>query len=405
MDYLKIGQYLTELRKFYKITQDELANHLSVSRQAVSRWETGTSVPSIEILLKLSALYGITINEILEADITNIKYQKDIVFPGKIDKKKNIFVIGCGRWGSFIAWYLDRIGHNVTLYGRSSSANMKQFLETRKNDYLSLPESIHLTTDYESIVAADVIVISVGSQVLYQIADELKKRAVCNKTIVLCMKGIEIETGRRLTQVMDDTVDHSNKLAVWLGPGHVQEFYRGIPNCMVIDSNDEFVKADLVKSFSSDLIRFYYGTDLIGSEIGGAAKNVIGIAAGMLDGLDMASLKGALMARGTREIGRLIAAMGGDENSAYGLCHLGDYEATLFSKHSQNRMFGECFVQKKEYGKLAEGYYTVKALRNLGKNYGVELPICEAVYLVLYEDVPIKEAFGKLFQRSLKNEF
>ena len=137
MDYLKIGQYLTELRKFYKITQDELANHLSVSRQAVSRWETGTSVPSIEILLKLSELYGITINEILEADITNIKYQKDIVFPGKIDKKKNIFVIGCGRWGSFIAWYLDRIGHNVTLYGRSSSANMKQFLETRKNDYLS----------------------------------------------------------------------------------------------------------------------------------------------------------------------------------------------------------------------------------------------------------------------------
>lgn len=405
MDYLKIGQYLTELRKFYKITQDELANHLSVSRQAVSRWETGTSVPSIEILLKLSELYGITINEILEADITNIKYQKDIVFPGKIDKKKNIFVIGCGRWGSFIAWYLDRIGHNVTLYGRNSSANMKQFLETRKNDYLSLPESIHLTTDYESIADADVIVISVGSQVLYQIADELKKRAVCNKTIVLCMKGIEIETGRRLTQVMDDTVDHSNKLAVWLGPGHVQEFYRGIPNCMVIDSNDEFVKADLVKSFSSDLIRFYYGTDLIGSEIGGAAKNVIGIAAGMLDGLDMASLKGALMARGTREIGRLIAAMGGDENSAYGLCHLGDYEATLFSKHSQNRMFGECFVQKKEYGKLAEGYYTVKALRNLGKNYGVELPICEAVYLVLYEDVPIKEAFGKLFQRSLKNEF
>lgn len=405
MDYLKIGQYLTELRKFYKITQDELANHLSVSRQAVSRWETGTSVPSIEILLKLSELYGITINEILEADITNIKYQKDIVFPGKIDKNKKVFVIGCGRWGSFIAWYLDRIGHNVTLYGRSSSANMKQFLETRKNDYLSLPESIFLTTDYDNIVSADVIVISVGSQVLYQIADELKKRAVCNKTIVLCMKGIEIATGRRLTQVMGDTIDHSNKLAVWLGPGHVQEFYRGIPNCMVIDSNDEFVKAELVKSFSSDLIRFYYGTDLIGSEIGGAAKNVIGIAAGMLDGLDMSSLKGALMARGTREIGRLIAAMGGDENSAYGLCHLGDYEATLFSKHSQNRMFGECFVQKKDYGKLAEGYYTVKALRNLGKNYGVELPICEAVYLVLYENVPIKEAFGKLFQRSLKNEF
>ena len=405
MNYLKIGQYLSELRKFYKITQDELANHLSVSRQAVSRWETGSSIPSVEILLKLSELYGITINEILEADINNIKYQKDIVFPGKSDKKKNVFVIGCGRWGSFIAWYLDRIGHNVTLYGRSSSANMKQFLETRKNDYLSLPESIHLATSYDKIAEADVIVISVGSQVLYQIADELKKREVCNKTIVLCMKGIEIETGRRLTQVMDDVIDYSNKVAVWLGPGHVQEFFRGIPICMVIVSKDELVKDELVKSFSSDLIRFYYGTDLIGSEIGGAAKNVIGIAAGILDGMDMSSLKGALMARGTREIGRLIAAMGGDENSAYGLCHLGDYEATLFSKHSQNRMFGECFAQNKEYGKLAEGYYTVKALRNLGKNYGVELPICEAVYLVLYEDVPMKDAFGNLFQRRLKNEF
>ena len=405
MDSVKIGVYLSELRKYYKITQDDLANHLAVSRQAVSRWETGTSIPGIEILLKLSELYGITINEILEADITKIKYQKDIIFPGKTDKKKNVFVIGCGRWGSFIAWYLDRVGHNVSLYGRSSSANMKQFLETRKNDYLSLPESILLTTTYDKITEADVIVISVGSQKLYQVAEELKERNIRDKVIVLCMKGIEIETGRRLTQVMDDAIDHSNKVAVWLGPGHVQEFYRGIPNCMVIDSKDELVKAELVKSFSSNLIRFYYGTDLIGNEIGGAAKNVIGIAAGILDGLDMSSLKGALMARGTREIGRLIAAMGGDENSAYGLCHLGDYEATLFSKHSQNRMFGECFAQNKEYGKLAEGYYTVKALRNLGKNYGVELPICEAVYLVLYEDVDIKEAFGKLFQRSLKNEF
>ena len=405
MDYLKIGQYLSELRKYYKITQDDLASHLSVSRQAVSRWETGVSMPGIEILLKISELYGITINEILEADVSNIKYQKDIIFPKKNEKEKNIFVIGCGRWGSFIAWYLDRIGHHVTLYGRSTSTNMQEFLKTRKNDYLSLPESINLTTSYDQCDQADIIVISVGSQVLYQVAEQLKQLEIKDKTIVLCMKGIEIETGRRLSQVMNDTIDHSNKVAVWLGPGHVQEFYRGIPNCMVIDSNHEIVKDELVKGFSSDLIRFYYGTDLIGSEIGGAAKNVIGIAAGILDGLDMSSLKGALMARGTREIGRLIAAMGGDENSAYGLCHLGDYEATLFSKHSQNRMYGEMFAQKKPYSKLAEGYYTVKALRNLGKSYGVELPICEAVYSVLYENVDLKEGFGKLFQRSLKNEF
>lgn len=405
MDTIKIGQYLSELRKYYKITQDDLANHLAVSRQAVSRWETGASIPGVEVLYKLSELYGVTINDILQADISNIKYQKQIVFPGKEQRDKNVFVIGCGRWGSFITWYLDRIGHNVTLYGRSSSERMKSFIETRKNEYVTLEDSVKLTTDLSQCLDADIIVISISSQTLSQLAAQLAELGIRNKTIVLCMKGIEIDTGRRLTQIINDTVDYSNKVAVWLGPGHVQEFCRGVPNCMVIDSNDELVKDELIRSFSSDLIRFYYGTDLIGNEIGGAAKNVIGIVAGILDGLDVSSLKGALMARGTREIGRLIAAMGGDENSAYGLCHLGDYEATLFSKHSQNRAFGESVVMKTGYKKLAEGYYTVKALRNLGKSYGVELPICEATYAVLYEGEDVKEAFGKLFQRSLKSEF
>lgn len=405
MDSIKIGQYLAELRRYYQITQDDLANHLSVSRQAVSRWETGASVPAIDILLKLSGLYGITINDILEADLNSIKYQKEIVFLQQEEKNKKVFVVGCGRWGTFIAWYLDRIGHKVSLYGRESSIRMKELMETGKNEYLTLSKSIELTHSYDGAKEADIIVISIGAQKLYQVADELAKLQIKDKTIVLCMKGIEIETGRRLTQIVSDTLDYSNKVAVWLGPGHVQEFCRGIPNCMVIDSTDALVKDELIRSFSSELIRFYYGTDLIGNEIGAAAKNVIGIAAGMLDGFDMSSLKGALIARAPREIGRLIGAMGGDESSAYGLCHLGDYEATLFSKHSQNRAFGENYVQGKGYSKLAEGYYTTKALRNLGKSYGVELPICEAVYGILYEEKDVKESFNKLFQRSLKKEF
>ena len=98
MDSMKIGQYLSELRKYYKITQDDLANRLAVSRQAVSRWETGASVPTIEVLLKLSQLYGITINDILEADLSKIKYQKEVVFLEKEENNKKIFVIGCGRW-------------------------------------------------------------------------------------------------------------------------------------------------------------------------------------------------------------------------------------------------------------------------------------------------------------------
>lgn len=319
--------------------------------------------------------------------------------------KRNITVVGCGRWGSLIAWYLDKIGHSVSLYGRSNSQNMQRFIKERKNDLLALSDSITLTTSLYDLKKSEIIVISIDSQGLQGFMDEVKGFDLKNKTFVLCMKGIEIKTGRRLSEVLSDNLDSTNKIAVWLGPGHVEEFYQGIPNCMVIDSSDKEVKKMLVEEFSSELIRFYYGNDLIGNEIGAASKNVIGIAAGMLDGYHLSSLKGALMSRGTREIARLIKAMGGNELSAYGLCHLGDYEATVFSKYSHNRMFGESFVNKDKYFKLAEGYYTVKALVNLARKYNVELPICESVYEILYENKEPRKTLEKLFSRDLKTEF
>ena len=316
-----------------------------------------------------------------------------------------ITVIGCGRWGSLIAWYLDRLGHTVTLYGRVSSARMQRFLETRANDLLTMPDSVCLTTSLEQACASETIVISVGVQALRGLVEEMRACAVRNRTLVLCMKGLEIGTGLRPSEIAS-TLDDTNSVAVWLGPGHVQEYYRGIPNCMVIDSADEQTKTRLVEAFSGDLIRFYYGTDLIGNEIGAAAKNVIGIAAGMLDAMHLATLKGALMSRGTREIARLIRAMGGNELSAYGLCHLGDYEATVFSPYSHNRRFGEAFVRGEPYGELAEGYHTVRALCLLEQKTGAELPICHTVYDILYDGRDPKEALGALFvTRSLKLEF
>ncbi|MEE0839459.1 MAG: NAD(P)H-dependent glycerol-3-phosphate dehydrogenase [Acutalibacteraceae bacterium] len=316
-----------------------------------------------------------------------------------------ITVIGPGRWGSLITWYLDTLHHKVTLYGMESAPQMQEFLKTRSNNLLTLPESITLSTELSSVNDAEVIIISIPSQALQGLFDELKALNIKNKIFVLCMKGIEISTGRRLSQIAKDNLDPSNKVAVWIGPGHVQEFYNGIPNCMVIDSECEEVKKLLVEEFSSSLIRFYYGTDLIGNEIGAAAKNVIGIAAGMLDGLGLSSLKGALMARGTREIARLIKAEGGNEMSAYGLCHLGDYEATVFSKYSHNRQFGESFVKKEKFESLAEGYYTVKALINMGEKDNVDLPICQTVNSILYDGKDPITALDELFSRKLTNEF
>lgn len=319
----------------------------------------------------------------------------------------NISVLGCGRWGSCIAWYLDKIGHNVLSGGLEDAPEFIALKNNRKNDYLSYPDSIEVSSDLKySVERAEVIVISISCQHLREYMTDISKYSLDGKTIVLCMKGIEESTGKRLTEVVSDFIDKDKTdVAVWVGPGHPQDYVKGIPNCMVIDSEKDSVKERLVSEFNSDLIRFYIGTDLIGSEIGAAAKNVIGICAGMLDGMGYTSLKGALMARAPREIARFISVMGGNEMSAYGLCHLGDYEATLFSKWSHNRMFGEKFVQGDKFEKLAEGVMTTKAIYKIAKKKGIEMPIVTQLYEVLFEGKDLKPALGELFSRNVRQEF
>jgi glycerol-3-phosphate dehydrogenase (NAD(P)+) len=319
----------------------------------------------------------------------------------------NISVLGCGRWGTFLAWYANKIGHKVMLWGRESSKNFLTLKETRKNEYLSLPEEIALNNSLEEAVSfGDIIIISISAQHLRSFAGQLRLLSnMQSKTFVLCMKGLEAASGKRLSQVFKEEMGANTNMAVWLGPGHVQDFVRGIPNCMVIGcENIEITKA-ITSVLSSDLIRFYYGQDLIGNEIGAATKNVIGIAAGMLDGFKYSSLKGALMARGTREISRLVRAMGGNDVTIYGLSHLGDYEATLFSAHSHNRKFGEEFVCGAKFNKLAEGVATIEALQQLSKKYDVELPICNALYEVIFNGKDASQTLLDLFLRPVKFEF
>lgn len=320
----------------------------------------------------------------------------------------NISVLGCGRWGSFIAWYLDKTGHNVYSWGLTDAPEYINLKKTRKNDYVEFRDSIVVTDDLTAAVEhSEVMIISISSQMLDSfLKTRLVKESLDGKSIVLCMKGIEETTGRRLSQIVSDNIDTTKTpTAVWVGPGHPQDFVKGIPNCMVIDSENEELKKRLVHSFSSELIRFYFGQDLIGTEVGAAAKNVVGIAAGMLDGMGYTSLKGALMARGTREISRLIKAMGGNEMSAFGLCHLGDYEATLFSQFSHNRRFGEMLIKGEKFQKLAEGVSTTRALVKLGETYNVDLPIVNAVNQVITNNKDPKETLSQLFLRSVKDEF
>ena len=317
----------------------------------------------------------------------------------------NVTVLGSGRWGSFLAVYHCR-RNDVVLWGIKGSPDFDELVRDRKNSYLTLPDDLVLEEDLgKALDHSDYIVISISAQHLREFCVRINGYDVAGKTFILCMKGIESDTGKRLSEIVKETITQDINICVWVGPGHVQDFMRDIPNCMVVDSEDPEVVQDVVDKFSGDLIRLYLGDDIIGTEIGAAAKNVIGIAAGMLDGLGLVSLKGALMARGAREVARLIKAMGGNQLSAYGLSHLGDYEATLFSPHSQNRMFGEKYITGASYSKLAEGVATVKALMKLSDEYNVEMPISRMIYDILYNNFSPSEALPMLFSRDIKSEF
>ncbi len=317
-----------------------------------------------------------------------------------------ISVLGAGRWGAFLARYAWSIGHKVSLWGRCGSVDFQELQNNRVNDYLQLPEEILLTDSLATAVAhGEIILIAIPSQQLRSLARQLATLRITRKILVLCMKGIEIDSGKRLSQVVKEEVQSPLDVAIWVGPGHVQDYMAGIPNCMVIGSENISCTKMLVEALGSELIRLYYGQDIIGNEIGAAAKNVIGIAAGILDGLQYSSLKGALMARGAREIARLVRSMGGNELTVYGLSHLGDYSATLFSPYSHNRAFGEGFVKGECFTKLAEGVYTAKALHALAKRYELELPICTAIYHTIYETRDPNQVLLDFFLRPVKFEF
>lgn len=320
----------------------------------------------------------------------------------------NITVIGSGRWGSFLAWYTKRLGNDVLIYGRQTSASYQELKNTKKNEYITLQDDTKFSSDLKySVEYADTVIISIGAQGLPSLAESIRNATAQagKKSYVLCMKGIVEDGGKRLSEVIYETLGPDTKCAVWLGPGHVEDFTKGIPNCMIMCSRDEAFAKELCQSFASPLIRFYYSSDLIGCELGAATKNVMGIAAGILDGMGYTSLKGALMARGPREIARLAEAMGGNEKSIFGLCHIGDYEATLFSPHSHNRRYGEAFIKKEPYDKLAEGVYTVRSVLYLGEKYGVELPVCETVYDIIHGGKAPEEALTALFLRAQKSEY
>ena len=315
-------------------------------------------------------------------------------------------VLGCGRWGSFHLWYGSRVGNRMIGWEPGDAPGFRRLLEERRNEHLRLPPDVTLTTDLGACLRADIVTVTVPAQHWRALARHLSGADLSGSDLVLCMKGMEKETGFRLSQIAAQEGLAPRSLTAWLGPGHPQQFLGGVPSCMLLASESDEATSRLAGIMGSGLIRFYRSRDLVGCEVGAAAKNVVGIAAGLLDGLGKSGLKGALMARAPQEVARLAARLGGDWRSIYGLSHLGDYEATLFSPLSRNRLFGERMAAGSAWsGELAEGVDTSEALLATARRMGLDMPITAMVRAIIDGVIRPDEAISVLFSRPEKEEF
>ena len=305
-------------------------------------------------------------------------------FSSREEKLAKFAVLGVGRWGTLISWYINKIGHDLVIWGREGSKNTENLISKRCNSSVCFGPEVTICSDLNIALKQDYIVISINSQNFRSFISDLKDKNLNldSKKIILCMKGIEESTGCRLTEIFHEFFP-TTPVAIWVGPGHVKSITNGIPTCMVIDSQNEDLKNELIPLLSSDLIKCFKGNDLIGNEIGAACKNVLGIAAGVLDALKMEALKGPLMVMGAREVSKLIEKKGGNKESSYGLCHLGDFQATLFSHESNNRKFGESLVTGEKVSFVAEGVGTSKAINKICSETNLDLPICSEIYKVI----------------------
>lgn len=332
-----------------------------------------------------------------------------------------ITVIGAGSWGTALAKLLGDKGEKVVLWGHRAThlADLRRHRENRK--YLpgySLPPVLRIEDDPAAAVGSSgCVVMVVPSHCYRRVFEDLVPALADGTILVSAVKGIENETLQTMTQVMADTVKRlaiKKKLffGVLSGPSFAEEVAAGQPTAVTVAFRDLAVAEKVQQLFSTDCFRAYSSNDVIGLEISGAMKNVVAIAAGICDGLGYGlNPRAALITRGLAEIARLGKSLGANPLTFLGLGGLGDLVLTCTGSLSRNRTVGLKLGKGKtldqalaEMTMVAEGVKTTKSCYNLARGLGVEMPILEQTYLVLYEDKPAKEAVRDLLQRSLKEE-
>jgi glycerol-3-phosphate dehydrogenase (NAD(P)+) len=327
-----------------------------------------------------------------------------------------VAVLGAGSWGTALAIQFARNSRPVRLWGRDR-ALLAAMAQSRRNErYLPsapLPDSLQIEPQLPRALegARDVLVV-VPSQALRPVLTELAPHLARGMHVAWATKGFEQGTGKLPHQVAREILGPERRVAVLSGPTFAREVGAGLPTAMTVASPDGAYAAALAHELSSANFRAYTSTDIMGVEIGGAVKNPLAVGAGLSDGLGFgANTRVALITRGLREMTRLGVALGAQADTFMGLAGLGDLVLTCTDDQSRNRRFGLLLAAGRsaeaaltEIGQAVEGYAAARAIHSVAERAGVEMPLCEMVYRVLYEQLPAKDAVRALMTRPIRSE-
>src|SRR3954470_1929042 len=321
---------------------------------------------------------------------------------------KTVAVIGAGAWGTALAAVAQRAGRDVTLYARSaaSAARMKATRENLRLPGIRLEAGVEVTGDIAQAARADVILIATPAQSLREAMTSLAPHLARLTPVVACAKGIERGSHQFMTEIIAETAPNA-LAAILSGPSFAEDVARGLPTAVTLAARDEDLAGALVQALGSSTFRPYRTTDVRGVEIGGAAKNVLAIAAGIVIGRNMgASAQAALTTRGFSELVRLGPARGARSEALSGLSGLGDLILTCSSPQSRNLALGIALGrgERPPRDRLAEGEFTAPVLAELAASQDVDMPVSNAVAAILSGAASIDAAIEKLLTRPFRAE-
>ncbi len=330
----------------------------------------------------------------------------------------NIAVLGAGSWGTTLAVLLAKKGYQVRLWAHRPEFAAQLEAERENSRYLKgihFPDNLHVVDHLRNLAAwSQMIVTAVPSQALRETLLGFSDLPLEGKILVNVAKGIEIGTGKRMSEVLLEVLPalHASQVAALYGPSHAEEVSKEQPTTVVASSQSLQTAEKVQEIFHTNTFRVYVNTDIIGVEIAGSVKNIIAIAAGISDGIGFGdNAKAAIITRGLAEISRLCLKLGGDPLTISGLSGIGDLVVTCLSRHSRNRYVGEEIGRGRsldevisQMNMVAEGVHTSKAVYELSRAVGVEMPITQAVYEMLFEGKPAEQAILDLMTRDPKQE-